>query len=178
MNSKLTTLRILWFALLCSIGFYAAVPFLVVHGSQPQPVMLVALTSVAVVTCALSFLMPAFLYKRSMAALVNVAPRVVERPRSTAEARGFRDASPGQRCFEDPVAARRFAYQLFMTPFILSLALSESVALFGLMLFMLGFGLRVFAAFELAGALLIALRFPTDARVVGWLEKALDAGLE
>jgi hypothetical protein len=66
---------------------------------------------------------------------------------------------------------------IFQTPFILALALSESVAMFGFVLGWLGAPLPVAGAFFAASWVLLLARFPTRSRVFGPFEAHFRAKL-
>ena len=141
-------MRIIWGALLASNAMLAYVAKVVppqqhpTHGHAPppppEPTMLYALGGMAVVVAVLSFVLPARF-----------------------RAQGFR-RQPSHRIgqpIEPALLKRRLA--LAATPFILSLALSHAVSLFGLVLAMVGHPFPIALGFILVGSALIAVRFPT-----------------
>jgi hypothetical protein len=137
--------RVLWTALMASLGIYVLMLYMVRwrEGAPPlphppDPVLLPVLSLVATTVAVMSFVMPRFLMK--------TAARGAKRPR------------PGEPI--DPDLLRSLLPRL-QTPFILGCALSEAVALFGFVLGFLGFPPLYVAPFFVAGAVLMAVRFPT-----------------
>src|SRR5204863_309405 len=76
----------------------------------------------------------------------------------------LRFAAPSRRVFADPVAALAAGVRAQQSPMILGLALSEAVAVCGLVYRLMGGELRVSAVFFAVGAALIAARVPRPAR--------------
>ena len=81
----------------------------------------------------------------------------------------------GPARFAQPEKAARAAMGLALTPFIMSMALSEAVSLLGLVVHMQGAAMTISTPFIVAGTLLAAIRFPTVARMVGPFERAHGA---
>jgi hypothetical protein len=158
MGARLLSPRMIWFALLVSQGFYVAIPVLgLVERSRvrPDPILLYALAAVALVVAVVSFVVPGIVRRSAIA--------------SAAADLRHREASL------DTIQARAFG--IGFTPFILSIALSEAIALFGLVLSTLGFPTLVCLPFHAAGAVLTLIRFPTTAMFLGPLEEALGRTL-
>lgn len=170
-NQALTTMRIMWASLMFSVCILLVVVFIVPPepGALP-PLALPLFALVALSTAVLSFVIP----KRSYAA----AAKSVEIPVAPSQDSGgmpagmFQGAGPARKLPAHPDEARRRATVLFQTQFILSLALSEAVALFGFMLGHLGFSLVQFVPFFAVSLALMALRFPTEERIVAMFEAA------
>jgi hypothetical protein len=173
----LATLRIIWGSLLAAIGLYVLV---LVSGiaatpAAPQGMSLVLPLAAVALTCAgASVLVPRIVYRQAVS---KIQLKIVEEPAPDAFATQYRQAAPTRKVFADPDAARRTAMICFQQPFILSIALSESVALFGLTLGILGYGMNTAAPFFAAGFCLVAARFPTEERVFGPFEASLGATL-
>ena len=89
-----------------------------------------------------------------------------------------RDGKPLPARFADPVAASRQAMSRGQVPFILSMALSETVSLFGFMLHMTGAPMSISTGLIAVGTLLAASRFPTPGRLLGSYERAHEASFE
>jgi hypothetical protein len=167
------TFQILFFAMFSTIFLYVGVAVVAAPelAVPPEPTMAFAF-GIAALSCAvMSFLLPRRLLDTAYAA---------QRPeiRETAEAREdglFRDEAVMRRAFADPAAVRRKLLQMHMTPFILGLALSESVVIFGLVLRFLGHSWAVALPFFVLGAVLMAARFPTMAGVEREAERRFDA---
>jgi hypothetical protein len=151
---SITTPRILWAALLMSQGIYV---FLLVGGilrpptEPPQPIMLTMISIVAMIVAGVSIVLPRVLHAQAARRLAHQEPGLLDH---------------GQR-----VVLQR-ALQLGFTPLVLSLALSEAVAIFGLVLGAVGFHLAQCVPFFAAGLLLTLIRFPTEGRFLGPIEDA------
>jgi hypothetical protein len=169
----LTTLRIIWGSLLAAIGFYAFIlAFSLVHsaGAPQGPSLVLPLAAVAVACAGVSVFLPRTLHRQ---AVLKTQLETVQEPAPDAFSGEYRQALPTRTVFADAKTARRTAMLCFQQPFILSVALSESVALFGLTVGIFGYGMGTAAPFFAAGFLLVASRFPTESRVFGPFEKWL-----
>src|SRR5262249_47813938 len=102
----------------------------------------------------------------------NAALPVTEEPDPAAQA-DYRAHLPMRKVVrvDDAVFAR--IYPRFVTPLILSLALSESISIYGLVLERLAFPLSQCAPFFIAGTLLIAARVPTKRAVFAAVERSI-----
>ena len=154
MRPSILVPRILWAALLGSQALYVA---LIVLGvleapSEPaDPIMLPALGAVALGTSVASFVVPRILHR---SAIAQALPAV-------------------QHQGSGELAVIRAAYQAGMSPFIVSLALSEAVALYGLVLAALGFPVLYCLPFSGLGAMLTLVRFPTESAFLAPFEERL-----
>ncbi len=141
LDAQLMTLRTLWGAMAISTVTLAGIDHHL-RGSTPPPPAppestVLALTAVAASLAVVSLVLPRRLYAQAVAA------------------RG----KPIEGVVTDAQLAPRV--QLFMTPFILSLALSESVSIFGFVIGRLGGPQLHSLALFGAGTALSLLRFPT-----------------
>ncbi len=178
MASTLRMSRILWGALLWSCVLYAIVAFVARPADAvPQPILLPLLSVAAVVVAVLSFVIPRITYASAARSMTN-KPAIVERGAMPVDAAHFRSSGTSGPVFADAPAAEAAARKLYQTTLILGIALSEAVALFGIVLAFTGFGPVVFLPFVAAGAVLIAIRFPTRDAVVSPFEKVFGAKLE
>src|SRR6478735_7160324 len=126
----LRNVRIIWGALLAAIGGYAFVAFsgILEHPSEPAPpVFFPALSVVAVILGGASFVVPGIVYRQAVA---RSELAVIREPASEAFSAEYRDAAPTVKVFADPKAALGRAVFTFQTPFILSIAFSEAIAMF------------------------------------------------
>jgi hypothetical protein len=174
-HPAMATLRILWFALLASVFLYLGIAIVVLSkvAVKPQiPFMPFVLSGLSLVVAVVSFVLPPITYAQ---AAKTVEIDVQDEVAPSAFPSRYREAMPKRQVFSDPQAATSKAFALFMTPFILSLALSEAIALFGLVLVQMGFGVLTGLPFFFAGAVLIAVRFPTESKVLDMFEKARGA---
>lgn len=168
--------RILWGALYASTFVY-----LFVYFSRPAPAspggsletMHIAL-GVAALGCAVaSFLLPARFHAMGAAA-AKLAVEEVPDPDGSVM---FRDKAPTVRVFADPGQARKKAMALYFTPLVLSLALTEAIAIYGLVLGFLGAEPVAVLPFFIAAWILFIPRFPRWRSAIEPLEKAHDARL-
>jgi hypothetical protein len=152
----LTTARIIWGALLASLGIYVALLVTGFGGPRPEegpePVMITALSAVAMFNSLASLLFPRYLLRQGLASSRDRLRELVGQPPEVI----------GQR-----------AMTLGFAPMIIGLALAESVAIFGLILGLLGAPLLTVAPFFAAGAMLMLVQFPTMGRFRGPLDEAL-----
>lgn len=174
-HPALKTMRILWFALFMAVFLYMGI----VYGVLPkktnvplQPMMPPMLGVMSLVVAALSFFLPRMTYQQAAkAAQVDTVEEVV----ASAMPSRYREAMPKRLVFAKPNVAMDKAFVTFQAPFILSIALSEAVALFGFVLAQIGFELMLSLPFFLAGAVLIAIRFPQQEKVLAMFEQARGA---
>lgn len=175
---QLLTARILWGALLASNLAYVVILQVLRSGSSmppPTPIvtLLPMLALLGVVNLAMSFALPRVFYARAASAYrPAVREDVAADPLG---ARGFRTAAASERVFAEPEAARQQALAVFMTPFILGMALAESVSIFGLVLGFLGGHYREVLPFFALGVLAQVVRFPTAEGVEGSFARAHGA---
>lgn len=167
--------RILWAALMFSCVIYGGLvagELVAPAAVTSDPTMVLAFAAAAIGSAVASFVIPATMLRQGFGRL----ELAVEEREDPAAATLFRDAPPRVRFVADPVAARSAVYGRFFAPFILSLALSESVAIFGLVGAMSGFfTIPIALAFVGAALVLQAVRFPTSARLVALVEKHTGA---
>lgn len=170
-HPRLLTPRILWAALLFSqvlyFGMLAAPGLLPRPPVPPEPAMFYGLAGASVVVAALSWVLPALLW-RSAAARTNVETKPIESPARSAAYR----ADVGPRGFADREAALTLALQRGFTPFIVGCALNESVSLFGFVLGFVGYPLLWVLPFFLVSWLMMLPRFPTERGFLGPLARA------
>jgi hypothetical protein len=175
---NLITVRVLWaslvFSTLLELAFVLGADF-DRHVELQLPVV-VALACVALGVAVTSFLLPSRLHR---IALEQLALPVVEVLVQNSEAMSdYRSAAGSQRVFRDAVAARTGMLRAFQTPFILSLALSESIALMGLVIAQgrLAPSWLALPFFAIAWVL-FGLRFPREKSLVAPAERLYSARL-
>lgn len=171
--ARMVTPRILWGALLASTVIYLVVLETLEPPAEPDRFMLIGLGIAAVFSATLSIFLPAYLHRQAVAA---TELEVEEVPDPDAQAM-FRDQIPTVRRFADPDAVVGRAMALFFTPFILGMALAESVVIYGFVLGFLGFDFTTIIPFWVAGWALMLVRFPRWSDALGPLEKAMRAEL-
>ena len=159
MGARLLPPRIIWATLLFSQAMYVLLMlggYLQRPSEAPDPIMLYAIGLVAGVVAIVSFVVPRFVHRAGVA-------------RSVGDLR-HHEASV------ETIQQRALA--IGFTPFILSVALSEAVAIFGLVLFLIGFPFLESVPFSAAGALLTLVRFPTARTFLGPFEEQLGRSLD
>lgn len=176
---NLMVARILWGALLSTHFIYLVVLATVRgNGSAPQQApaqtMVLTMAAMAVGNAVMSFVVPRLVYARAVAANPPETREAVM-GEAVGGTPGFRTAAPSQRVFSDAAAARRQAVQLFQAPFIVGMAMAESVSLFGFVLGFLGAEWAQVLPFFALGIVAQAVRFPTVATVEGMFEQASRA---
>jgi hypothetical protein len=169
----LATMKMLWAAI-----SFSTVMFLVVGTTAaqtpeepPQMVMLFAFAAVSLGLIGASQLLPKQLL---VTALKAQKFQVVEPP---AQERMFNDSPRRGRKFAEPAQVRQKLVQCSQTPFILGIALSEAVAIMGLMLMMLGFELTHSLGFFFVSWVLLLSKFPRLESFQRVLEASYDAEL-
>jgi F0F1-type ATP synthase membrane subunit c/vacuolar-type H+-ATPase subunit K len=174
---QLQTVRILWFAIMASTAMFLGVLVKIkpVPLEPPGPQLLAVLAFAALATAVMSRVVPS-IAARNMARQLSVPSKtetIADPSRPVSEILPAGAAPTQTRLVPvDPALARQRAFMAFMTPFILSLALSEAVALFGFVVGFLGFGLALALPFFVLSWILIGLRFPTLERVIAPFERA------
>lgn len=160
---------ILYAALFASTFVYVLVLFVVKVDvvDPPPPILPMVLGVVALSVAVVSFVLPGITLKTAVRNL-----GLATRP-----APNFGDQPAGTLVFEDPAEARRRAAPALQTAMILRLALRESIALFGLVVGMLGYGLVAASPFFVASWILFAIAFPSQASLDRELENASGAKL-
>jgi Na+/phosphate symporter len=147
--ARLRVVRILWVSLTLSTVLVAGVFFfLLTQGgihpkAPPQQETFYGIAGVAALVAVLSLVFPKVLYR--------TAARLV-----------YDEAKDRTR-----EALLSALLPVFQTPFIMSMALSESVSIFGLTLGMMGFPPEQCAPFFAVGTALALGRFPSEAVILG-----------
>ncbi len=174
-HPALMTMRILWFALLAAAFMYMGIAYGVLPKTittPPEPMMAPVFAGLSLILAVMSFLLPRNTYKQAARA---ASVKIEEEVAPSAFPNRYREAMPKRAVFAEPAAAASKAFACFQAPFILSIALSEAIALFGLVLSQVGFDKTVSLPFFLAGAVLVAIRFPQQANVLALFERAHGA---
>lgn len=182
MNALVTTLRtqqILWAALTFSPMVYVMVGLMAAPSQPPpgSPVILYALAATSVAVAALSFVFPAGMFAKSLKQRVGTDIRIAQVASQSPflPEEGFRSASPSAGEVQNPAETLLLAARLDQGALILSLALRESIALYGLVLALMGFPLSYAAAFFVVSVALMALRFPSLEGLRRRVEKIVGA---
>jgi hypothetical protein len=168
----LTKLRVIWGAILFSTVVELGI---VLWGDFDRHVDLqlgitLGLSLAALSSAAMSFLLPARLYTTALARLsLAVVDSPVQEP-----GRDYRTAAGTQRAFRDDI--RSTVLRVYQAPFIVGLALGESVALFGFVVAQGRFapsshGLPHFAL----AWIVLGLRFPRASQILGPAERMYSA---
>jgi hypothetical protein len=167
--------RILWLALMVSnLMVFGVVSQVAAPPSAPfDPLFFYVFVAVSVGAGVAHVVIPAQLRKRQLEGAKLDTTEQADPNGSVI----FRDAAPMVRVFADPAKAARAAAAAFQTPFILAMALAESIGLYGTVLAVLGCPLEQAVTFPLVAALLMARLFPTRQRVIGPFEAHFGARL-
>ncbi len=171
MHPDLRVTRILWFGLFASTFAYVFV--LAMQGQRicdfppcgADSPLLYGLGGGALSSAVASVLLSRRLMR---AALPRTAPAIREEQDPSQVQ--YRDRVTMRRLFADPASARRSAIAAHKTPFIVGMALAESVAIYGLVLGLLGFPPANVAPFFAGCWILMACHFPRVAAI----ERALE----
>ena len=159
-TSSLQVPLFLWGAIFSSTFMMLGALFVVrPEGMTPDPMMLPVLGAVALGTACFTLIFPKRLFRAALQGL-NVDTTEIEDPTSL----------PGSgrmlKVPKHPEVALRAVFQRHQTPFILGLALGESVSLFGFVLGYLGFPLPFVLPFFVASWGLMAVQFPNRAAIL------------
>ncbi|HOU90025.1 MAG TPA: hypothetical protein PLU22_03220 [Polyangiaceae bacterium] len=172
--SHLLLQRIIWAALLVATLLYLVVALVIELPpfEEPVPAFLpLPLALGAVVMLVVGLVLPPRLVRPRLLALglpvTELAP----------DAALFADRPGRRRRFTDPAAARQRAIPAMNVALLLPLALAESIAIFGMLLLLLGFGAALSLPFFLVAWGFMLVRFPTARRLEHVLEAAYDADL-
>jgi len=156
--------RVLWAAITLASVVMFGLLWVVEHPPAPaEPLFGPVLAVVAAVEAIVSFLLPRHLARQ---ALASTPAAIVDEPDPDASI-GFRDRAATRRAFADPAALQARVDELSQMSLVLTCALRESIAIFGLILGVLGFDLPWVAPFFVAAWLLLALAFPTGRELDG-----------
>ncbi len=162
------TMRILWAALTASTVLVAVVATFVVAPGPDAPVNGTNQLVIAVVALAgavASFVIPVRVYRQA-------ASRARHR---IAEPEPVPGGERGPARFAEPDAATRQAFATWFAPFIVSMALSESVSLDGLIEHVFRAPPALAYGLFAAGTVLVALRFPRPEQVLAAWERVHGA---
>lgn len=171
----LLTPRIMWMALMMSnVMVFTVITLTVPAPSEPVgPVVFIVLAMVALGTAVAHFLVPERIRHATAAGTKLETTEMVDPNASVI----FRDAAPRIRVFVDEKAVAAAAAHVSQTPFILAMALAESIGLDGGVLVALGFPIEQAVAFPAVAALLMLRHFPTRRSMLAPLEKHYGARL-
>ncbi len=174
MEARLKTVRILWMALVTTNVIYIGLvsSHLAVSADAAPPHMPALFGAVAFGIAILSIVMPA---RGFDAALRNMNVNIVEAPGEVIGS--FRESAPVTRVIAEPERAMFAAFARYQMPFILGMALAESVSLFGFVLGFMRAGPIVYMPFFAVGIALMLSKFPTEQRIARALERAKNAKL-
>lgn len=174
-DEQYRTLVILFFALLSSNGIFVGIAVTAPPApSPPDDIILYALIAVSVMILGVSFVLPANFEKKGLAGLSLPIEEHAEADPNVPTSFAKHNTT---RRFTDPKTALSRALGVMMTPFILRMALRESIGIYGLMLAMLGHPLTQALPFLAVSFLTQAIEFPRLSRFADALEAAQNASL-
>jgi hypothetical protein len=169
-------MRVLWGTILASTaGTYAVILAPGVLEPPPRfrpPSFAGPFTVIALALAGASIVLP-WVVHRELALKTRLT--IVEEPILGAIPAGYRQAARGRRVFADRGAALREAARCYWTPLLIGIALSEAIAVLAIVFGVMERSPAVWMPFVVAGAALIAARFPTKARFEKPFEAALKA---
>jgi len=174
-SQHLMTPRIMWMALMMSNVMIFVVLTLTAQAPSepPDPIVFIVIGMMAVGAAAAHFLVPARIQKATTAGTKLETSEMVDPNASVI----FREAAPRIRVFVDERAVAAAGGRVLQTPFIVGMALAESIGLNGTVLVALGCPLAQAVAFPAIAALLMARLFPTRKSLLAPLEAHYGARL-
>jgi hypothetical protein len=167
--------RVMWLALMMSnVMVFTVVAITVPAPAAPfDPIMLAVLGVASLVTGVVYVVFPGRLRRQQVVATKLETTEAVDPNASVI----FREAAPRIRVFVDDAAVAAAGARALQTPFIVSMALAESIGLHGTVLVALGCPVEHAAAFPAIAALLMVRLFPTRAALLAPLEAHYGARL-
>ena len=175
LGPHLLTPRIMWMALMMSNVMIFVVLTLTAQPPQapPDPIVFIVLAMIATSAAVAHFLLPERMRQANVAGSKLETTERVDPNASVI----FRDAAPRIRVFVDEKAVAATGGRVFQTPFIVGMALAESIGIDGGVLVAMGFPVEHAVAFPAIGALLMIRSFPTRKAMLAPLEQHYGATL-
>jgi len=165
--------RILWGSLLISTFLY----LVVLHqaaptpAQPPDPIMLPVFGMVALSIAAISLWLPRMMFATGVKAALKSDKFASHMAADPDASMILRDETPKLRMLVNDKKNRDLVATFFFTPFIIGMALSESIAIFGLVLGFIGFGWPEVLSFFAVAWVLMIIRFPRPEAVFAQFEK-------
>lgn len=176
-QSSWQTVLILWGALLASTFVYIG---LLLSGQIPEPteppppMLPYALAPTALGVLVVSVILPRRFFDAALSAWKPATNQVPDPNASVM----FRDQTPTIDVFANPAEAERAMITRFFTPFILGMALSEAIAIFGFLLGIMHFDPMLWAPFFVVAWVSMLARFPSKARLRARVEERMGIRFE
>jgi hypothetical protein len=175
LKARLATPRIIWVALMVSVVLYAVLLVYVRHENPDLPKSMTpttaaAITMVVLAEAVLSFVLP----RRRLDAAIK-ALNIAVADEGGEVVGSFRESAPVRRVVVDPPAAVARAFAAYQQPFLLGMAICESIALFGLLYGYTGGRMAIAFAYMGGGLLLQAVRYPRLSTLVRAIERNTGA---
>jgi hypothetical protein len=168
-DPAVATARTIWLGILGSVGVFYVVLRMSARPSAPDdPSSFVIFTVCALAGAVASLFLPPYFHRQGTL-------RAALETRAAESAITADSNTTTRRVLVDSEKARALARQLYQSALVLSLALSESVALFGLLLGLRGFPEERVLPFFVASLALIALRYPRASAPARMLETSAQA---
>lgn len=172
---RLRTIRVLWFPLFSSNFVFLALIAFGPHAQHPDPAVRLYPPIFGALAAGIALLAVALPARAFAGSLRAMKVRVEE---DAGEALGgFRQAALVRRRIADPDQTLLDALMRFQSAFLVGMALSEGVSLFGLVLAFVGLPAADWAGFFVVGVGLMLSKFPRLATVVRALERTSGASL-
>ena len=174
MEARLKTVRVLWLALVMTNVIYIGMisSHLAVSEDAAPEHLPALLGAFSLGLAILSIVMPA---RGFDAGLRNMEVNIIEAPGEVVGS--FRESAPVTRVIAEPERAMIAAFSRYQTPFILGMALAESVSLFGFVLGFMRAAPIVYMPFFGVGIALMLSKFPTIGYIARAVERAKNAKL-
>ena len=172
MAARLQTVRILWMSLFfSSLIFLLMISSHVVHGEGSMPPHMPEMFgALAVGIAIISIVLPARGFDTALRAMDVKLENEVGEPIGS-----FRESAPTTKLIAKPHDTVIAAFARYQTPFIVGMALAESICLFGFMLGFMGAPTYAYAPFFALGLGLMAWKFPRLVTITSALERVKGA---
>jgi hypothetical protein len=172
MAARLQTMRILWMALvISSLLFLFIVTSHLVQSPDPMPPQMPEMFgALAFGIAIISIVLPARGLDMGLRSMDVTIENDVGEPIGS-----FREAAPVERFIAKPHDTVLAAFPRYQTPFILGMALAESINLFGFVLGFMGAPPSAYAPFFALGLALMMWKFPRLSILTSALERVKDA---
>ena len=175
MAARLQTVRILWMGLFfSSLLLLFMITSHVVHDEEAHmpPHMPEMLGALALGIAIISIVLPARGFDAALRAMDVSFENEVGEPVGS-----FRESAPTRKLIAKPHDTVLAAFTRYQTPFIIGMALAESISLFGFMLGFMGAHPYAYAPFFALGLGLMAWKFPRLVTITSALERVKGAEL-
>jgi hypothetical protein len=174
-SQHLFTPRVLWLALMMSnVMIFTVVTLTLERSAAPyDPVLFIVFGVASLASGVVHFVLPGRMRKQIVAGTKLETTEAVDPNASVI----FREAAPRIRVFVDERAVASVGGRVLQVPFIVGMALAESIGMYGTVLIALGCPIEQAAAFPAIAALLMVRLFPTRKALLAPIEAHYGARL-